>query len=116
MSGWSPDAYGAVCATDCMEPRIRRDWIMFMDPAVEIREDDDVLLLSGLPGSGDVYCLPRRLVRITEKHWIVKMFKPQRRQKLSRRRYPIAHSIVCWRHPDYVEKHRVKAEDAGRSA
>jgi hypothetical protein len=87
-------AFGVYIATDQMEPAYLLGDFLCISPAPPARPDRDVLLMTGRPGEADVKTALRRLVSITETHWVCKQHNPAKTERFSRATWPLAYRVI----------------------
>lgn len=90
---YSAEAFDVYVASDSMSPAYERGDRVRIFPSRPITPGRDVLLLSA-PLQDGADAAIRRLVEITETHWVCKQWNPERETKLSRKDWPIAYRIV----------------------
>ena len=87
------DSFAIYVVGDSMEPRIEHGERVIVDPSRPIRQNDDVVFIKVLPDETWL-ALIKRLVRRTEKHWVVKQYNPVKEFKLDRSEWVKAYVIV----------------------
>ncbi len=87
------DSFAIYVVGDSMEPRIEHGELVVVDPSRPIRRNDDVVFIKVL--SDETWlALVKRLVRWTEKQWIVKQYNPSKEFKIARSDWVKAYVIV----------------------
>ncbi len=85
----SKDAFATRVVDDEAEPRYERRATLLVDPSTIPAEGDDCLFVRNTSDNPVTSMAPRRLVKITPEHWIVRKFQPgSREHKLDRNEWP----------------------------
>lgn len=87
------EAFDVFVAGDVMSPAYDRGDRIRVFPGRPVVKDRDILLLAGPLETGPKAAI-RRLVEITDSHWICKQWNPQKVAKFDRKEWPIAFRIV----------------------
>lgn len=94
-----PEAFGVYVASAEMEPAYAIGDYLCISPAVPPTPGKDVLLMTGRPGDRDVRTALRRLVSITDTHWVCKTYAPLKTERFAKAEWPHAPRIVLRRIP-----------------
>lgn len=87
-----PGSFTCYVATDHMSPAYERGDLLMIDPIPPAAPGNDVLLISGGNGLPRKAAL-RKLVSITDSHWLVKQWHPEKSEKLDRETWHTAYRI-----------------------
>jgi hypothetical protein len=94
-----PDAFGVYVASGEMEPAYSIGDYLCINPVPPPTPGKDVLLMTGRAGDPGVRTALRRLVSITDTHWVCKHFTPPKTERFLRADWPHAPRVVLRRIP-----------------
>ncbi len=75
---------------EAMAPRFEPGETVWVHPHRQPRPGDDVLFIERREPAAEIYCLLRKLVRETPKHWIARQHTPAREMQIAKDAYEIA--------------------------
>jgi len=87
-------AFDLYITSDAMAPVYERGDRVRIFPGRPVVAGKDVLLATAEVGKAPTTVALRRLVDITDSHWICKQWNPEKTHKYSRKDYPIAYRVV----------------------
>lgn len=90
-----PDAFGAYVSSDHMDPAYLPGDFLCISPVPPPAPNKDVMLMTAIAGSPEVRVALRRLVSITETHWVCRQHKPAKTERFDRKTWPLAYRIVA---------------------
>lgn len=86
--------YGLLITGESMIPRYRPGDVALVNPHLQPRPEDGVVLYAGEP-VGEVKATIKEFVRSTDAQWVLKRYRPkEERVTLSRSEWPVCHVVV----------------------
>lgn len=90
----SKNSFAFRVISDAMDPVYERGTLIFIDPTIPAAIVENALLSSTPDAGGQVRYTIRRILDITEAHWRVKQWKPEKTTNLSRAEWPTAYKVM----------------------
>jgi len=87
-----PDAFSCYVVTDHMTPAYERGDCLLINPLQPAAPGNDVLLISGGDGEPRRAAL-RRLTGISDSHWLVRQWNPDKSEKFDRKTWHTAYRV-----------------------
>jgi len=90
----SKNSFAFRVVSDAMYPALERGTLIFIDPTIPAAVGENALFVSAPGADGKIRYTVRRILDITEAHWRVKQWKPEKTVNLARSEWPTAHKVM----------------------